>query len=214
MARTNLFVPFEEKEDAKDLGARWDPAARTWYVDGPDPVLFARWLTPPPEPPPRGEAILGIIEEGESPGYWASRFALVTGQHPCWKCKELTTVSAVLIGDHQEIDEEGEPPAEVADAALFTSIVALDAASAQLLSELSPWLRPGYSGTRDEVYLANHCQHCDAFQGAWFTDKPGEVFFPLDESDAAKLAVVWQESPISLRGSGSVSSWHDWLIER
>lgn len=44
MARINLNVPFEEKDEAKDLGARWDPTARCWYVPaGLDPSPFARW---------------------------------------------------------------------------------------------------------------------------------------------------------------------------
>jgi len=29
---TNLFVPFEEKDEAKALGARWDPCLQLWYA--------------------------------------------------------------------------------------------------------------------------------------------------------------------------------------
>jgi exodeoxyribonuclease VII large subunit len=39
-----LDVPFRQKDDAKALGARWDGAARRWYVpDGLDPTPFAAW---------------------------------------------------------------------------------------------------------------------------------------------------------------------------
>ncbi len=42
---TTLNVPFKEKDEAKALGARWNPAQRTWYVpDGLDLVNFDRWL--------------------------------------------------------------------------------------------------------------------------------------------------------------------------
>ena len=45
--RTNLVVPFSEKDEAKALGARWDPAKKLWYVDKvPDLAPFARWLSP------------------------------------------------------------------------------------------------------------------------------------------------------------------------
>ncbi|MBS0357070.1 MAG: hypothetical protein JSR83_24560 [Proteobacteria bacterium] len=48
--RTNLKVPFAEKDDAKRLGARWDPANKTWYVkDAEDLTSFARWLPAPGE---------------------------------------------------------------------------------------------------------------------------------------------------------------------
>jgi hypothetical protein len=43
--RTNLTVPFAEKDAAKSLGARWDPALRVWYISNvPDLAPFARWI--------------------------------------------------------------------------------------------------------------------------------------------------------------------------
>lgn len=42
--RTNLKVPFAEKDEAKKLGARWDAARKLWYVEGKaDLSPFARW---------------------------------------------------------------------------------------------------------------------------------------------------------------------------
>jgi hypothetical protein len=43
-AVTVLTVPFAEKEEAKQLGARWDPKRRKWYVPaGVDAAPFSRW---------------------------------------------------------------------------------------------------------------------------------------------------------------------------
>jgi hypothetical protein len=43
--RTNLQVPFAEKDDAKKLGARWDAARKVWFVENRDDMTpFARWL--------------------------------------------------------------------------------------------------------------------------------------------------------------------------
>lgn len=40
-----LAVPFEEKDDAKALGAKWDPSAKCWYVPAEqDGSKFAKWL--------------------------------------------------------------------------------------------------------------------------------------------------------------------------
>lgn len=45
--RVNLRVSFEEKDEAKSLGARWDPARKTWYIqDVEDLTPFMRWITP------------------------------------------------------------------------------------------------------------------------------------------------------------------------
>lgn len=43
-AVTVLNVPFAEKDEAKQLGARWDAKRRTWYVPaGVDAAPFSRW---------------------------------------------------------------------------------------------------------------------------------------------------------------------------
>lgn len=45
LLKTDLSVPFEDKEQAKNLGARWDSAHKTWYCpDGIDLMLFTKWL--------------------------------------------------------------------------------------------------------------------------------------------------------------------------
>ena len=42
--REYLVVPYEEKDAAKRLGARWDAEAQSWYIPaGVDPVPLARW---------------------------------------------------------------------------------------------------------------------------------------------------------------------------
>lgn len=43
--RIDLKAPFEQKDEAKALGARWDAARKTWYcLDPSDLAPFARWL--------------------------------------------------------------------------------------------------------------------------------------------------------------------------
>lgn len=55
-----LNVPFKEKDEAKSHGARWNPAAKYWYIpQGVDDAPFAKWLDGAPEsaPAPKKEAI-------------------------------------------------------------------------------------------------------------------------------------------------------------
>lgn len=43
-----LDVPFEEKDEAKLLGARWHQAGKFWYCPaGVSPALFAKWAPRP-----------------------------------------------------------------------------------------------------------------------------------------------------------------------
>jgi hypothetical protein len=40
-----LDVPYQDKDEAKRLGAKWSPAERKWCVsEGTRLELFARWL--------------------------------------------------------------------------------------------------------------------------------------------------------------------------
>jgi hypothetical protein len=40
-----LKVPYAEKDEAKALGARWNPTRKCWYVpDGKAAEPFARWI--------------------------------------------------------------------------------------------------------------------------------------------------------------------------
>jgi exodeoxyribonuclease VII large subunit len=51
LSKTFLKVDFSQKDEAKRLGARWDPHQKQWYVPaGCDPAPFARWL--PADIPP------------------------------------------------------------------------------------------------------------------------------------------------------------------
>ena len=43
--RTNLKVPYAEKDEAHRLGAKWDDVRKVWYVENhPKIWLFNRWL--------------------------------------------------------------------------------------------------------------------------------------------------------------------------
>lgn len=43
--RTDLTVPFAQKDEAKKLGAKWDPAKKTWYIQNVEDMNpFAKWL--------------------------------------------------------------------------------------------------------------------------------------------------------------------------
>lgn len=43
--RINLNVPFEEKDQARSLGAMWDAARKTWYVENKERLEpFLKWM--------------------------------------------------------------------------------------------------------------------------------------------------------------------------
>jgi hypothetical protein len=43
--RINLKVPFEDKDKAKSIGAKWDKTLKTWYIEADvDMNKFRYWL--------------------------------------------------------------------------------------------------------------------------------------------------------------------------
>ena len=74
-AKTYLHVPYEERQEARKLGAWWDTQARSWYAPpGKDLAAFEKWREPqePPKaiPDPHiafGQAIrdMGLVLDGQ-----------------------------------------------------------------------------------------------------------------------------------------------------
>ncbi|WP_036966981.1 DUF5710 domain-containing protein [Promicromonospora kroppenstedtii] len=50
MERIWLDVPFEEKDEAKELGARWAPDAKRWFAPRPGMARLERWAALPDVP--------------------------------------------------------------------------------------------------------------------------------------------------------------------
>ncbi len=59
----NLKVPFNEKDQAKSLGARWNAEAKLWYVpQGVDAAPFEKWLSSAPNLPPAQAAVKPVAQ--------------------------------------------------------------------------------------------------------------------------------------------------------
>lgn len=43
--KTYLKVPFSEKDEARKLGAKWDSARKTWFVENVENLAsFLKWI--------------------------------------------------------------------------------------------------------------------------------------------------------------------------
>ena len=65
IATTNisLKVPFNEKDQAKSLGARWNAEAKHWYVpQGIDAAPFEKWLSSSTNAAPPAAAAKPIVK--------------------------------------------------------------------------------------------------------------------------------------------------------
>lgn len=88
----------------------------------------------------------------------------------CWKCGKDTTIitywincgSSRVIGDIKKLDE--------------------------YLMKLYPFIGEAFSKTRDERYIANLCEFCNALQGQWFVH---EELIDCSSQDGEMKIVLW-----------------------
>jgi hypothetical protein len=146
--RTDLDVPYGEKDDAKRLGARWDLDTRRWYVPpGVDPAPFARWLAPA-APPLAGPTVPARV------------LAL---PELCYRCHRQTrNVVGVLVPAELTDDPDGFVPFDDVAEALAARL------DGDRLADLRIGeLRRRWSGVVRRAYLSNGCCHCGAIQGSF-----------------------------------------------
>jgi hypothetical protein len=170
--RVDLEVPFAEKDEAKALGARWDPASRTWYLPaGLDPAPFRRWLP-------------GVKEEGETellPPVYS-----VESKSECWRCGRVSSVATVAAesfvarhdsGDGASPELLGEP-VEL-DLYVFSGIEYLPEELVEEVRKVNSGYRRRFSKNAGASYYMNHCASCGAQLGDFYMhSEPGGAFFP------------------------------------
>jgi len=192
MSRTDLKVPYGEKDEAKHLGARWDSAGKTWYVPAGTPLdAFAKWLPPVPDIDIRCDT------------YCIARTAT-----RCWKCGDATSVMGIVLpSGHEtlESDDDGstwwERRPEPCFVYYITEFLAPVAARSAIIS---PHYRLAFSKTTASSYFMNHCEHCKMKQGDFgLYCEPGGAFFPMSPDDARDIRIQTVEQPFGCRGNGA-----------
>jgi hypothetical protein len=158
---TWLNVPFEDNQQVKALGGRWDRQARSWFVPaGIDPTPFGPWLL--------STRAQSVSSEGlglDSPGPEMT-ITLLGLERSCWKCRRETVslVGLVPLG--------GNSSNEVV---WFNSSDLARKVTAALLDEPTRQrtrvgiIKNRYSQTTKSEYLSNGCYWCGALQGGPFS---------------------------------------------
>lgn len=157
--RIYLNVPFAQKEEAKALGARWNPRVKKWYYEGnvKNFEKFGKWILPP-----EAEEILIAYET----------LCVIDAPRICYKCKKETRIVGLGIWEHSKLfcDDDIyfiDEPDELSDEELHLAWTDDETTIPPLLLDYLKKnynVKTGYSRTAGKCF-ANHCQHCDAIQG-------------------------------------------------
>jgi hypothetical protein len=210
VTRIDLCVPFEQKDEAKRLGARWDASAKVWYVpDGKDAAPFERWLPREIDP--------------NDIGVRAEYYYIVESSCACWKCGQSTRVYCFLLPvDHETLPEEGEFDDEELytwrrnDAPTMLSYVTnLIPEVVEKLRTFGDVYRVNLSEMTESQYWMNHCENCGAKQGDFHLhSEPGGAFFPMDEEAASQITLHRVAQPFGCQGDLGYGSPVELLWDR
>jgi len=154
-----LEVPFEQKDEVKALGARWDRDARCWYVPaGRDVAPFERWF-------PKASWVGGrVVRAGlMGQGQW------------CYRCGARgVALAGILVPPRFSVDPSGFVSFDFVARTLGVLVNDTPLAERYNIGRI----RLRSSQQRPEGYVANACRACDALFGS----------FPLQEALTEYLA--------------------------
>lgn len=169
-----LNVPYAEKEDAKFLGARWNPDIKKWYASDKNKYpAFRRWFQNP-------SADLIVLDH----------LYIAVGDHTCFKCNRQTPVVSLASDSYIRIDGDYSERCE-GEVNFISDVDGLPQQLQEYLNNTYQFFK-GYSKTTKSYYYGNHCNNCGVLQGDWFLhDEPDSPFF-IDGVDAAKALTLYK----------------------
>ncbi|WP_067143520.1 DUF5710 domain-containing protein [Oceanivirga salmonicida] len=171
-----LNVPFSEKEEAKNLGAKWNPKEKKWYYEGNISNLskFGKWILP------ENFYCLSFVF-----GY----IYLIFAKRNCFKCKKDTTVVGIGVTDYITIyDNEDEPRDFYIESShypkmskIFDFNIGLPKSLLILLKKYGVY--EDYSKIAGKT-ICNHCNHCGILQGNnYIFEEYNRPFNPVFETE-------------------------------
>jgi hypothetical protein len=92
-----LTVPYAEKDEAKALGARWNPTKRRWYVpDGVATAPFAKWAAQGLEAAGSGPAAGARVDSYQGKTVTGANYIAL--EHDCNPFEPCPQCTAALAG--------------------------------------------------------------------------------------------------------------------
>lgn len=150
--RLYLDVPYREKDQAKAVGARWDPERRQWWVN-PHRVSskdVARWV--------KASAVVVGPDVADGP---TVRVRLLGLGQSCWRCKRATTALVGLLPVRSSNVDNMLACMDERVLSLAAKVMPENARQSCQVGKIAA----RYSKTEGRRYLSNGCFHCDALLG-------------------------------------------------
>lgn len=167
-----LNVPYAEKDEAKALGARWNPKEKSWMAPGntySEYKKFSKWFD--------GEIIV------------RDRIYLVEAVRMCWKCHKPIKIVCFAIEDYIDVHSNCLED----DTYLMTSMLSKMPEEVLRFVQERYNFKKKFSKTIKDSYWANCCSYCDSLQGNnYLFYEPLESPFYVDTKEKARSLTLYQ----------------------
>ncbi|MDY2856707.1 MAG: DUF5710 domain-containing protein [Oscillospiraceae bacterium] len=175
-----LNIPYSEKDEAKKLGAKWNPKLKKWYVqDKKDYYKFSKW----------------ILGNEDSATIICDHIYIVEGIRQCFRCKQPTKVIGFGIENMFEIAKPEEYTNVYSPCQYYTDEIHIAPFLSNFTPEFLDFLDRNWGYRKDYSKIAgvdyyNHCSCCGVLQGNFYLfDEDDSPFFPTTENEAKKLTL-------------------------
>jgi hypothetical protein len=169
-----LDIPYNEKDEAKRIGAKWDPNIKKWYVnDKEDYHKFVKWIEP-----------IGNIVIIDA-------LYLIEGIQKCFRCQKETRVIGFGIDKHLSICslEDYKQDINQEEIHIVGPIYPIPDKLLQYLQGKYNY-KMRFSKTTGKTNISNCCDYCDVLQGDFFLyNEVDSPFFIYSEEDVKELKI-------------------------
>lgn len=170
LTKTLLNVSYKDKDEVKDLGAKWDAQQKVWYVPpGKDLKIFKKWL----------------ITNANKPQLILEDIGLVRNLVSCWSCKGYCTIYAIYTRALQRNDHQTE-----SGFFILTEIAKIPENLADFLILRCPNFRIGKADSKGIKTYRNHCDHCKMGFSDLRMHKKGQGFNPANISECRTMQFI------------------------
>ena len=148
-----LNVPYKEKDQAKALGAKWNPDIKKWYVQNrQDYVKFCKWVVP------YGNIIV------------CNNLYVLEGRQSCFKCGKETRVIGFGIEDFYDFSDYDVEESSLDEVEYWSGVIRMAGHINPIPEKILTYLQKNYnykmrySKTTNESHINNCCDNCDVLQ--------------------------------------------------
>lgn len=174
-----LNVPYGDKDEAKKLGARWNPELKKWYVQNKeDYPKFAKWIL-----------TQGFIVVCDA-------IYVLEGRKNCFRCGKETRVIGFALENFFMF--EGTPYDEDIECTYWNDVIRIagpiDPIPVPILKYLQSKYnyKNRYSATTGESHINNCCDHCDILQGDFYLFSEVDSPFFLDSEEKIRDLKIYK----------------------